>query len=144
MVFQSLLLNCYFWRQTYSLPVVDGLSGSLAVVVLFHMAKMKRQGRCIGSLSWSLMVAEIDLESIPATRSLTVFEGRYWSLQKLHSCFHIVVDSFRQNFKFSNDRKRPLTTIWKPGLKLKTELLWLFHENNPKENKGLSKHLRFC
>ena len=48
-VFQSLHLNCYFWRQTYSLPVVDGLSGSLAVakVILFcfYMAKMKRQGR---------------------------------------------------------------------------------------------------
>ena len=41
------------------------------------------------------MVAEIDLKSIPATQSLTVFEGRYWLLQKLHSCFHIiVVDSF--------------------------------------------------
>ena len=47
-VFQSLHLNCYFWHQTYSLPVVDGLSGSLAVakVILFcfHLAKMKRQG----------------------------------------------------------------------------------------------------
>ena len=54
------------------------------------------------------MVAEIDLKSIPATQSLTVFEGRYWSLQKLHSCFHIVVDSFLRNFKFSNDRKKSL------------------------------------
>ena len=25
-----------------------------------------------------------------------------------------------------------------------TELLLPFHENNPEENKGLSKHLRFC
>ena len=61
------------------------------------------------------MVAEIDLESIPATRSLTVFEGRYWSSQKFHSCFHIVVDIFDEISKFSNDRKRPLMTIWKPG-----------------------------
>ena len=36
-------------------------------------------------------VAEIDLKSIPATQSLTVFEDRYSSLQKFHSCFHIVV-----------------------------------------------------
>ena len=40
-VFQSLHLNCYFWRQTYSLPVVSGLSGSLAVakgiLFCFHM-----------------------------------------------------------------------------------------------------------
>ena len=47
------------------------------------------------------MVAEIDLKFIPATQSLTVFEGRYWSLQKLRACFHIVVDSFLRNFKFS-------------------------------------------
>ena len=70
-VFQSLHLNCYFWRQTYSLPVVDGLSGWLAVakVILFcfHIAKMKRQGR------W---------------QSFMVVNGRSWSLQKLHSCFH--------------------------------------------------------
>ena len=31
------------------------------------------------------MVAEIDLESIPVTLSLIVFEGRYGSLQKFHS-----------------------------------------------------------
>ena len=35
------------------------------------------------------MVAEIHLKSIPATQSLTVFEGRYWSLQKLHSLLYI-------------------------------------------------------
>ena len=40
------------------------------------------------------MVAEIDFKSIPAAQSLTVFEGRCWSLQKLDSCFHIVVHSF--------------------------------------------------
>ena len=48
-VFQSLHLNCYFWRQTYSLPIVGGLSGSLAVTkgisFCFHMTQMKRQGR---------------------------------------------------------------------------------------------------
>ena len=38
------------------------------------------------------MIAEIDLKSIPATQSLAAFEGRYWSLRKLHSC--MVVDSF--------------------------------------------------
>ena len=47
-VFQSLHLNCYFWRQTYSLPVVDGLSGSLAVakVILFcfHYGKNETTG----------------------------------------------------------------------------------------------------
>ena len=37
----------------------------------------------------SLMVAEIDLKSIPATEVLTVFEDRYWSLQEIHSCFHV-------------------------------------------------------
>ena len=54
MVFQSLHLNCYFWRQTYSLPVADGLSQSLEYL-----------GR------W---------ESLPAvgglSGSLTVFHGR--------------------------------------------------------------------
>ena len=75
--FKLLLLG-----QTYSLPVVDGTydtnetTGSLAV------------------FQRSLMVAKIDLKSIPATQSLTVFEDCYWSLQKLHSCFLIVVDSF--------------------------------------------------
>ena len=48
-LFQSLHLNCYFWRQTYSLKVVGGLSGSLAVakgiLFCFHTTKMKRQGR---------------------------------------------------------------------------------------------------
>ena len=35
--FKVFHLNCYFWLQTYSLPVVGGLSGSLAVakVILF-------------------------------------------------------------------------------------------------------------
>ena len=32
----------------------------------------------------SFTVAEIDLESIPATQSLTVFEGRYCSSQNFH------------------------------------------------------------
>ena len=103
------LLSASRWR---SFGVVGGRQ---SYFVLFPYCKNEND-RVVGSLSWSLMVAEIDLESIPATRSLTVFEGRYWSLQKLHSCFHIVVDSFWRNFKFSNDRKRPLTTIWKPGL----------------------------
>ena len=51
-VFQSLYLNCYFWCQTYSLPVVGGLSGTLAVAkgilccfnCCFHITQMKRQG----------------------------------------------------------------------------------------------------
>ena len=47
-----------------------------------------------GSLAGSFTVAEIDIESIPATQLLAVFEGRYLSLQNLHSCFHIVVHSF--------------------------------------------------
>ena len=84
----------------------------------FVSIRQKWNDRVVDSLSWSLMVAEIDPVSTPATRSLTVFEGGYWSLQKVHSCFHIVVDSFWRNFKFSNDRKRPLTTIWKPGFKV--------------------------
>ena len=71
------------------------------------------------------MVAEIALESIPATLSLIFFEGRYWSLQKFHSCFHIVVHGFRRNFKFSNDRERPLTTVWKPGLSKLTDFVSL-------------------
>ena len=48
-VFQSLHLNCYFWRQTYSLRVVGGLSGPLAVakgiLCCFHVTQIKRQGR---------------------------------------------------------------------------------------------------
>ena len=48
-VFQNLHLSCYLWRQTYSLPVVGGLSGSLAVargiLCCFHLTQMKRQGR---------------------------------------------------------------------------------------------------
>ena len=63
--------------------------------------------------TWSLAV--FHLESIPATQSLTVFEGHYWSLQNFHSCFHRVAHSFWGNFKFNNHRERPLTTIWKPG-----------------------------
>ena len=115
-VFQSLHLNCYFWRQTYSLPVVDGLSGSLAVakviLICFHMTKMKRQG-----LWQSFMVVNghWDRPRVYLSDPVVVFEGRYWCLQKLHSCFHIVVDSFWRNFKFSNDRKRPLVSVWKPG-----------------------------
>ena len=46
--------------------------------------------RVVGDISRSFTVAEIDLEPIPTTQSLTVFEGRYWSLQTFHSCFHIV------------------------------------------------------
>ena len=48
-VFQRLHLNCYFWRQTCSLPVVGGLSGPLAVakgiLCCFHVTQMKQQGR---------------------------------------------------------------------------------------------------
>ena len=40
------------------------------------------------------MVAEIDLKSLLATQSLTVFDGRYWSLTKFHSCFHIGIYVF--------------------------------------------------
>ena len=39
-------------------------------------------------------VAEIDLKSLPVTQLLTVFDGRYWSLTKLHSCFYMVVYVF--------------------------------------------------
>ena len=45
----------------------------------------------VGGLSRPFTVAEIDLESLPATQSLTVFEDRYWSLQNFHSRFHIGV-----------------------------------------------------
>ena len=45
-VFQSLYLNCYFWRQTYLLPVVGGLSGSLEVakgiLFCFHINLVPR------------------------------------------------------------------------------------------------------
>ena len=89
-----------------SMSVVDGLSRSrnhcqsLAVFqgrwrspkyfVLFPYDTNETTGplaviQCRGT------VAEIDLKSIPATQSLTVFEDRYSSLQKFHSCFHIVV-----------------------------------------------------
>ena len=88
--------------------VVNGLSKSSFKLLLFG-AKLTHcqslavfQGRW--GFSWSFMVAEIDLGSIPATLSLIVFEGRYWCLQKFHSKFQV-----------SNDRERPLTTIWKPG-----------------------------
>ena len=40
----------------------------------------------------------------------------HWSFAKLRSCFHIVADSFWRNFKFGNDFKRPLTTVWKSGI----------------------------
>ena len=77
------------------MPAVDGFSGSLAVAkgILFCF-RMRQMKRVVGGLSGSLMVAKIDLKSIPATQSLTVFEGRYWLLQKLHSCAHIVAVSF--------------------------------------------------
>ena len=119
-VFQSLHLNCYFWCQTYSLPIFGGLSGSLAVpkgiLCCFHMTQMKRQG-LLEVFSWSFMVAEIDFESIPVTLSLSlrVVTG---FCNKFHSCFHIVVHGFWRNFKFSKDRETPLMTVWKPGFRL--------------------------
>ena len=45
-------------------------------------------------MTGSFTVAEVDVESIPATQSLALFQGRYLSLQKFHSCFHMVVHSF--------------------------------------------------
>ena len=48
-VFHGLHLNCYFGAKFYTLPVVGGLSGSLAVakgiLFCFHITQMKRQGR---------------------------------------------------------------------------------------------------
>ena len=113
-IFQSLLKllplapNLLTTSRWQSFRVVGGRQ---RYFILFPYDKWN--DRIVGGLSGSFTVAEI--ESIPVTQSLTVFEGRYWSLQKFHLCFHIVVHSFWRNFKFGNDRERPLTTIWKPG-----------------------------
>ena len=85
----------------------------------------------------SFTVAEVDFESIPAIQLSAVFQGRYLSLQKFHSCFHMVVHSFWWNFKFSNDRERPLTTIWKLGFTFQAENLhlpWLGSSSFPDWN----------
>ena len=115
-VFQRLHLNCYFWCQTYSLPVVDGLSGSLAVtktiLFCFHMAKMKRQGR------WrSFIVIDGRSDRPRVYLSDPVVDCLWGSLlvfAKTSFVFPYSRWQFLWNFKFSNDRKRPLMTIWKP------------------------------
>ena len=78
------------YSRYQSLSVVDGLSRSLEFLSLWESLPVV--GGFSGSLTvFQRRVAEINFESIPATQSLAVFEGRYLSLQKFHSCFHIVV-----------------------------------------------------
>ena len=64
------LLTASDWR---SFGVVGGRQ---RYFVLFSYDTNETTG-VVGGLSRSFMVAGIDLESIPATQSLTVFEGRY-------------------------------------------------------------------
>ena len=75
----SLGITASRWR---SFRVVGGRQ---RYFVLFPYDTNETVYRVVGGFSRSFMVAEIDLESIPATLSLIVFEGRYWSLQIFHS-----------------------------------------------------------
>ena len=59
-VFRSLHLNCHFWRQNYSMPVVGDRQ---RYFVLFPYDTNQTTGLFSG-LSGSFTVAEIDLESI--------------------------------------------------------------------------------
>ena len=73
-----------------SLQVVGGLSGSLTVAKYFVLFPYNTN-----QTSGSLAVFQghsRSFESVLATQSLAVFEGRYLPLQKFHSCFLIVVD----------------------------------------------------
>ena len=82
------LLNASRWQ---SFRVVGGRQ---RYFVLFPGNDTNEMTGSLGRLSPSFTVAEIDLESIPATQSLTVYEGCYWPLQSFHSCFHVVAHSF--------------------------------------------------
>ena len=61
---------------------------------MFPYEQTKRQGRSRSSFR-SFTVAEIDLESIPATQSLTVFEG----LCKISFMFPYSRSQFLTNFQ---------------------------------------------
>ena len=77
--------------------VVKGLSKSSAT---FGAKLTHCQSLAVFQGRWrSFMVAEIDLESIPATLSLIVFEGRYWSLQKFHHMFPYSRSRFLTKFQ---------------------------------------------
>ena len=80
------------------------------------MAKMRRQGRW---QSFMVVNGRWDRPRVyPRDPVVDCLWGSLLVFAKTSFVFPYSRDSFWRNFKFSNDRKRPQTTIWKLGFKL--------------------------
>ena len=76
---------------------VYGLSKSFIQIATFGSKLTHCQSLAVSQGRWrspKVGHGEVDFKSIPATQSSAVFQGRYLSLQKFHSCFHMVLHSF--------------------------------------------------